>query len=251
MKTKSHIVLTLVSILLIGCQLASPPLKTEDLPVIDFSKEYPQKEICLQDIAESEYIPLETTGDILLGDWPVISYTSDKFIFIHEFRRGDMYIFDRNGKICAHFNHKGGSGQEYPYIGEAGTIFDEKNNEIFVCTHTIQVYSLTGEHKRTLKINTDRKKVYNFDNESLLVYDDPIVDPGMENKTKKSLTVLSQKKMEAYFLFWIFIYLNDIQPPLFKRLRMAIDLFVCFFHIVCITVRILQLLIYHPTRFSC
>ena len=157
------------------------------MSVIDFSKSYPKKEICLQDIADSEYIPLETTDDILLGDRLALSYISDKYIVIHEPIRGNIFIFNRNGTIYSHFNHKGQSGQEYAWIGDAGVIFDEKNEEIFVCSQSIQVYSLKGEYKRTLKINTvdSDSKVFNIDDEVLLVYDDVIIEPGLEDKTMK------------------------------------------------------------------
>ena len=37
-----------------GSQTVSPQSKKGDLPVIDFSKQYPKKEILLQNIAESE-----------------------------------------------------------------------------------------------------------------------------------------------------------------------------------------------------
>ena len=174
-------------IFLMENQVISSQLRKRDLSVIDFSKSYPKKEICLQDIADSEYIPLETTDDILLGDRLALSYISDKYIVIHEPIRGNIFIFNRNGTIYSHFNHKGQSGQEYAWIGDAGVIFDEKNEEIFVCSQSIQVYSLKGEYKRTLKINTvdSDSKVFNIDDEVLLVYDDVIIEPGLEDKTMK------------------------------------------------------------------
>lgn len=174
-------------IFLMENQVISSQLRKRDLSVIDFSKSYPKKEICLQDIADSEYISLETTDDILLGDRLALSYISDKYIVIHEPIRGNIFIFNRNGTIYSHFNHKGQSGQEYAWIGDAGVIFDEKNEEIFVCSQSIQVYSLKGEYKRTLKINTvdSDSKVFNIDDEVLLVYDDVIIEPGLEDKTMK------------------------------------------------------------------
>jgi len=160
------------------------PQSTGQLPVIDFSKDYPKIEQRLQDIAEIEYIPLETTNNVLLSDQDVLSYVSDKYILIYSPARGDIFVFNRTGKLYSHFNHKGQSGQDYSLISAAGVIMDEKNEEIFVCSKSIQVYTLKGEYKRTLKKNTiqDESKVYNFDDESLLVYDDVIVDPNIESK---------------------------------------------------------------------
>ena len=73
---------------------------------------------------------------------------------------------------------------------------NEKNEEIFVCNQSIQVYSLKGEYKRTLKINTvdNYSKVFNIDDEALLVYDDVIVDPGLEGNTKEYPYRLVSKK---------------------------------------------------------
>jgi hypothetical protein len=178
-----------------GGQVISSQSPKGDFPVIDFSKNYPEKKIRLQDIADIEYAPLETTDDILLSDKVGLSYVSDTYILLHEFMRGDIFVFDRTGKIYSHFNHKGGSGREYTWIGEAGTIFDEKKEEIFVCSQSIQVYSLSGEYKRTLKKNTIQNgtKVFNFDDESLLVCDDVIVYPGIIDNNKNPYSLISKK----------------------------------------------------------
>ena len=168
--------------------------KTINLPVIDFSKNYPTKEIRLQDIADSEYIPLETTDDVLLSERAVLSSVTDKYILVYEYVQGDVFVFNRNGKIYSHFNHKGQSGQEYPWIRYA--ILDEKNEEIFVCNQSIQVYSLNGKYKRTLKINTlqNESAVYNFDEEALLLYDDLNIDPSLKLKPKSKPYRLMSKK---------------------------------------------------------
>lgn len=195
MKTKNRILF--ISFFLMGSQLISPQSKTEDLLLIDISKKYSLKEKHLQDIADIEYIPLETTDDLLLSGDVVLSSVSDKYILVHEPIRGDIYVFNRiTGKLYSHFNHKGQGGWEYTWIGSAGTIFDEKNEEIFVCSQSIQVYSLSGKHKRTLKINTIRNesKVFNFDDEALLVYDDVIVDPDIKGDPKTNPYSLISKK---------------------------------------------------------
>lgn len=181
---------------LIGSQAINSQSKKGDLSVIDFSKSYPKKEICLQDIADIEYIPLETTDDVLLGNRLVLSCVSDKYILVHEPIRGNIFVFNRSGQIYSHFNHKGSSGQEYAWISDAGTILDEQNEEIFVCSQFIQVYSLKGEYKRTLKINTveNYSKVFDFGDDALLIYDDVVVEPGLENKTKKNPYRLVSKK---------------------------------------------------------
>lgn len=42
------------------------------LPILDLQKEYPKKDIILQDLAEVEYVPLETNDSALLGNFPIL-----------------------------------------------------------------------------------------------------------------------------------------------------------------------------------
>lgn len=196
MKIKNLILL--IPFFLMGCQVEKSRSVKVDLPVIDISKQYPKEEICLQDIAESEYIPLETTDDILFSGMATLSAVTDKYILIHEPRRGDIFVFDRTGKLYSHFNHLGQSGQEYSWI-KTGTILDENKEEIYVCSQSVQVYSLKGEYRRTLKINTFEynMKIFNFNDESLLIYEDVIIDSGRENETKKDPYRLVSKSVYA------------------------------------------------------
>ena len=155
------------------------------LPVVDLSKNYPLEKLRLQDMASVEYVPLETTDDILLSGNAALSAVGDKYILVHEGQLGDIYLFDRHtGKLKSHFNHKGGSGMEYTWI-KNGTILDEKAEEIYVCSQFIQVYSLEGKYKRTLKINCfdHDMSILNYDDQSLLIYDDIVIEPGREKET--------------------------------------------------------------------
>lgn len=133
---KKNLILLLI-LFLVSSQIVSPQSKTGDLPVFDFSKDYPQKKLRLQDMADIEYVPLETTDDILLGGSSVLSAVTDKYILIHESQLGDIFVFDRKtGKIYSHFNHRGQGGMEYSWI-KNGTILDEKKEEIYVCSQFI------------------------------------------------------------------------------------------------------------------
>jgi len=192
---KTLIFILMTSFFLTGGQFIKPQSKAGDLPVIDFSKDYPKKETTMQEIEKTEYVALETSDDILLGKNSKLSYVSDKYIVIHEFMLGDVFVFDRSGKLYSHFNHRGPGNQEYSWI-KAGTIFDEKNEEIFVCSQAIQVYSLTGEYKRTLKVNTIEKElsVFNFDDESLLIYSNVFIESYREDKDKNNPYYLISKK---------------------------------------------------------
>ncbi len=181
MKTK---VFFLVCMLLLA---GSQGLQSQSgsLPVVDLSKNYPLEKLRLQDMASVEYVPLETTDDILLSGNAALSAVGEKYILVHEHQLGDIYLFDRHtGKLKFHFNHKGQSGMEYTWI-KNGTILDEKAEEIYVCSQFIQVYSLEGKYKRTLKINCfdHDMSILNYDDQSLLIYDDIVIEPGREKET--------------------------------------------------------------------
>ena len=190
-----------ISFFLLGCQKS---VNYSDLPVIDISKKYPQKEIHLQDIADMEYIPLETTDDVLLGQFPWLSYLSDNYILVWNMGHEDIFVFNRNGKIVSHFKHKGQGDKEYVGItAGTGVILDEKNEEIFVFSQfRILVYSLTGAYKRTLKYPTDLTltTANNLDDETLLVYDnysfsyyrDTIINKPYKLLSKKDGSIVSE-----------------------------------------------------------
>jgi hypothetical protein len=98
--------------------------KNDDIFTIDLSKKYIHREIHLQNIADIEYIPLETTDDVLLGRMSLVSHISDSYILVFDIMGGDIFVFNRNGKIISHFNRIGQGGEEYTRIGGAGVIFD-------------------------------------------------------------------------------------------------------------------------------
>jgi hypothetical protein len=171
---KLIILLAACLLLLCACGDGNKKRQTGDLPVIDLSKNHPKKEFILQDIADVEYIALETRDDILLGHYAIIRYISDNFIIINDFELGDVFVFDRKGKAISHFNHRGQGPREYNRASHM--VFDENAREIFVCdglTDRILVYSISGEYKRSLttptELNIGRGRVQNFDNETILV----------------------------------------------------------------------------------
>lgn len=206
LKIRNYILL--ISFFLLGNQVVTSQTKKHDLPLIDISKNYAQKEIRLQDIADIEYVPLETAEDLLLSGEATLFYISDSYILVYEHRLGDIYVFNRNGKIYSRFNHKGGSGQEYSWI-KSGVVFDEKAEEIYVCSQSIQVYSLRGEYKRTLKINTfeNEMKIFNFDDETLLIYDEVNINPYVNKNDSKEKPYRLISKKNGNLISTLNIYL--------------------------------------------
>ena len=104
---------------------------TSKLPTIDITKEYPKKKLVLQDIATAKYIPLETSDKVLLDGVATLhcSFT-EHYITTYNANEGQIFVFDRKGKICHTFYHKGGSGEEYNYPLQLR--LDEKAKELFL-----------------------------------------------------------------------------------------------------------------------
>lgn len=146
------------------------------LKTIDVTKKYPHKNIILQDIADVEYISLETNKDVLLNnDIGSVRLVSDSNIITVNHKSGYCYRFNREGEILSYFVHKGNGPAEYNNIVEA--IVDEQKQEIYIydygMKYRIQVYTFYGEYKRTLplqmKMSVDSP--HNFQSEYILCND--------------------------------------------------------------------------------
>ena len=54
-------------IALSACTSQPKPQKDSTLPILDISKEYPEIELDIHEIADVEYVPLETTDSSVIG----------------------------------------------------------------------------------------------------------------------------------------------------------------------------------------
>ena len=119
------------------------------IPIVDVRKEYPKSEICIQDIADVEYVPLETTKDFLCESTNV-AYVDDSMIIWVNQRAGDILIFSRTGKALKRINRRGQSGEEYQGISNLAV--DKQNNELYVndmWRKKIFIYDINGNFKRS------------------------------------------------------------------------------------------------------
>lgn len=194
-------------VLLIGNSCSGRSTKNVDkdvsygnLPVIDITKDYPVKEVNIQDIAEVEYIPLETTEESLLDGGALGRVAcSDSLIVTCNLQQGKVLIFDRTGKHMHSFSHMGGGAEEYMQL--SCYCVDFKANEIFISdffhNHRIMVYSLEGDFKRILLLPKEIMPylMYNYDNDYLLVYDGYRLDSAFPDKdiNKKPYMLFSKK----------------------------------------------------------
>ena len=177
-KSIKVIICFLAVLMFVQCKPGTGKNTEGKLVVIDVTKNYPMKKLYLQDIAEVKYIPLETNDSTLLGLSFRRLYVSDDYIItINSNNKEDIFVFDGNGKSKFSFNHRGQGPTEYNYVKSLA--FDEKAKEMFIfdmftSTPRILVYAEDGKYKRTLTLIPELKEieVYNYDDETLLVYDE-------------------------------------------------------------------------------
>ena len=149
------------------------------MPVLDLNVRYPKKIVDLQDIADVEYIVLETHDDGLVSGSFYTTIT-DSLIITYNMSN-DILFFHRDGRFSHSFNRKGGSGKEYSIISENLCVNPEQK-EIYIYESArgrIQVYSFDGQYKRTLKVRGDGYEygtLFYIDSEFLLLQDLKNVD---------------------------------------------------------------------------
>lgn len=144
----------------------------DSLITVDVTASYPEKELVLQDFMDVEYIPLETTDDFITKG-TVGAIGKDILLVTNQWRDGDIFVFDRNGKGLRKINRFGQGAEEYPQMTEI--VLDENANEMFVVAYTakkIWVYDLEGNFRRSFKFADTGyySNTFNYDRDYLISY---------------------------------------------------------------------------------
>lgn len=170
----------------------------DGLIVLDWDKDYPLKEISLQEIADVEYIPMETRADVLLdGNSFHLTLMSDSLL-VTQNESDDIFVFNRRGKNIHVFNRTGRGGEQYTKIAFMAADFTEQ--EIFITAYprnqTIKVYAFDGTFKRVLKLpqNYELSQFFDYDKESLIAIDEYDLRNKKELLTNPRPYVLISKK---------------------------------------------------------
>ena len=156
--------LFVASLLLSSCTRHN---QMEDIIIVNVENDYPKKEYILQDIANVEYIKLESTDEFVTKG--LVRSVSDNYIVtFNGGRDGDIFLFDRKtGKSIRKFNHLGQGGEDYTMLTDI--VLDEQNEELFVVDYRVRkivVYDLLGNYHRTLKFSDESY----YDKDHLIVY---------------------------------------------------------------------------------
>ncbi len=189
-----HVLISLSVTLLIGS--CKENTSNGDLIVMDVTADYPEKTLVLQDFAEVEYIPMETT-DEFLTQGIVMDVGEKYFVDKNRVNDGDIFLFERTGKANRKINRKGQGGEEYSHISRI--ILDEKREEIFVndeTTKKIYVYNMEGEFIRsfTHQPETQYAEVFHYDDDNLIAYDFSILHEEGEVPKKAYYHVIISKQ---------------------------------------------------------
>lgn len=134
---------------------------------------YEKKPLVLEDIADIEYIPLETREDVLLSGMINGLCMSERQLVVRN-REGSIFVFGRDGRLVSHFNHTGRGPGEYQSIFRFTVDFDA--GEIYVydnmLCYKVYVYSMTGDLKRSFNVPVPLwiMDFTSYDENHLLVY---------------------------------------------------------------------------------
>ena len=130
-----------------------------EIPLIfDAYKDYPITNIKLSELADTEFIPLETNDSVLLrliGTCKGNEYLlTNEYIYLED-RQEEIYTFTRKGKFVHKINRRGGGPEEYAWV--SSFVADPNHNEIFILDRysgarknsgKTFVYDMKGNYKR-------------------------------------------------------------------------------------------------------
>jgi len=160
--------------LLLTLQTSCSKNDTTQLIKIDVTKNYPEKKLYIQDIADVEYVSLETDDNFLFS---YLLGVSDNFVVCGNHVENSFVFFDRKtGKPVSKINRYGNGPEEYNL--PATSVYSEADDEFFILDYPvgIKVYGKNGTYKRKLSFR-ERSYIgapeafYNYDANNLMYYD--------------------------------------------------------------------------------
>lgn len=161
-----HIFL-LLCLLVAICSCKQKNNETTEIIVVNVAKDYPSKNIFLQDIADIEYIPIASSDSFLVNS--SFSQISEEGIVARGGKAGEILLFDNKGqKLQGHICRRGQGPEEYTAV--IANIVDWKRKEVFIADYgSLKVYDFSGNYLRTLlKEDIMRLNIKNLNENYLL-----------------------------------------------------------------------------------
>ena len=119
-----------------------------DLWTFDVTQEYPKKELYIQDIADVEYIPIETNDSMLWLGRDLMFFDED-YIVAGNIRTGILF-HNRAGEAMHSFHRIGGGPEEYR--GLYSSLYDKEKDEVYILSYAeckFYIYDSKGNYKRS------------------------------------------------------------------------------------------------------
>ncbi len=143
------------ALLLLGCSAQKSENMTEDgLMLIDVAKEdYIQKRVNLADIADVEYVKLETADSSLIGNNFNVAYDGNNIV-VADISSKKFLIFDKTGKFINSVNRKGRGSEEYQNISRSYVDFNSKTIYVYepAPESVIKAYDFEGNFKNKYEL---------------------------------------------------------------------------------------------------
>ena len=162
----------------------------QDVISIDIKSDYPERLLTLQDVADVEYVALETTDEFVTHG--AVQAVGKEILLIKNWgNSGDFFLFDRKtGKGIRKINRLGQGPEEYTQLTDL--LLDERNKEIFVKDNPakkILVYDYMGNFKRKFGFHDEGYyiEMFDYDKDHFLCYNGYL--PDIENDMSAYLLV--------------------------------------------------------------
>lgn len=157
------------------------------IPQIEMNKDYQEKNLFLQDIAEVDYIPLETTDDNLFDGSSTITEISDQGIVVVDQYYNKLCFFSLNGKAIGTLSKKGQGPGEYSHLDAAW--INRIRNEVFISDRgqgKLYVYDMKGDFKRSIAFSHSLRQndIADFDNDHFVSFKDYPINEGLNKSVK-------------------------------------------------------------------
>ena len=166
-------ILGIILLLLLSCTGPSTHSLSNELIEIDVKKEYPKKDIVLNDIAEITYIPLETNDSSVIHPSFEMSLSTDTII-TGDYFQSKLFFFNKKGDYLGGFKRCcGQSGTEYHSLN-LFTV-DYTQQELYVYDDfflSYILYDFSGNFKRRIKLPKQvwLRHLYVYDDKNLIGY---------------------------------------------------------------------------------
>ena len=143
---KKYFLFSLIIIELLTSCLQSN-LSIDGLPVIDVTKNYPEKEIILSDIANITYLHLNSDNNDFLYKG-TIKYITENAIVVNDVESGSVLFFSKDGIPKFRFNRYGNGPEEYLRVHLI--VYDETTDDVFISipfiNHIMEVQTVGYEY---------------------------------------------------------------------------------------------------------